>query len=111
MSLPIHHDVRLLTGGAAMKQLSVVILIGVISVVAVATGPAWACKAAGPDTHVGVVTQLNGKERQFTITDAETGKPMVFIADSKQMAALNIGDQIAVSYEKHDGAMVATRIQ
>ena len=94
-----------------MKQLNGVILVGLISVMVVAVGPAWACKAAGPDTHVGVVTQVNEKGRQFTITDAETGKPMVFVADSKQLVALNIGDQIAVSYEKHDGAMVATRIQ
>jgi hypothetical protein len=93
-----------------MKQLSIWIAVGLISVTAVAAGPVWACKAAGPDTHVGVITQLNAKERQFTITDAETGKPMIFIADSTQMAALNIGDQIAVKYEKRDGAMVAKRI-
>jgi hypothetical protein len=93
-----------------MKQLSIWIAVGLISVTAVAAGPAWACKAAGPNTHVGVITQLNAKERQFTITDAETGKPMNFIADSTQMAALNVGDQVTVKYEKRDGTMVAKRI-
>jgi hypothetical protein len=88
--------------------ISMVTLIGVITVMA---GPAWACKGAGPNTHVGVITQLNAKDRQFTITDAESGKPMKFIADSKQMAALNMGDQIAVTYEDHNGTMVAKRIQ
>jgi hypothetical protein len=94
-----------------MKQFNVWTVIGLISVMVVMAGPAWACKAAGPNTHVGVITQLNAKERQFTITDAETGKPMIFVADSKQMAALNMGDQIAVSYEDHNGTMVAKRIQ
>ena len=93
-----------------MKQLRVWMMVGLISVTAVVAAPAWACKGAGPDTHVGVVTQLNEKQRQFTITDAETGKPMIFIADSKQMAALKVGDQIAVNYEERDGAMVAKRI-
>lgn len=94
-----------------MKQLHVWTVVGLISVMVVMAGPAWACKAAGPDTHVGVITQLNTKERQFTITDAETGKPMNFIADSKQMTALNVGDQISVEYEERDGTMVAKRIQ
>jgi hypothetical protein len=104
------HDVPLLTGGMAMKQLNVWIIVGLISVMAVMAGPAWACKAAGPNTHVGVITLLNAKERQFTIKDAETGKPMIFIADSKQIAALTVGDQVTVKYEKRDGAMVAKRI-
>jgi len=94
-----------------MKLFNIWTVVGLISVMAVMAGPAWACKAAGPNTHVGVITQLNTKERQFTITDAETGKPMIFIADAKQMAALNMGDQIAVSYEDHNGTMVAKRIQ
>ena len=94
-----------------MKQFNLWTVVGVISVMAVMAGPAWACKAAGPNTHVGVITQLNAKERQFTMTDAETGKPMIFIADSAQMAALNVGDQISVKYEKRDGTMVAKRIE
>jgi Cu/Ag efflux protein CusF len=97
-----------------MKRVMALLVFGVISV-AVAAGPVWApvwaCDAAGPNTHVGVVTTLNAKERQFTIKDAQTGKPMVFVADSKQMAALNIGDQIAVKYEDHDGKMLAKQIQ
>jgi hypothetical protein len=96
-----------------MKQLSVgmlVGLIGLIGLMAVAAGPAWACKAAGPNTHVGVITQLNVKAQEFTITDAESGKPMVFIADAQQLETMHVGDQIAVKYEERDGAMVAKRI-
>jgi hypothetical protein len=100
-----------------MKQFSVwtvaglISMVTLISVMTVMSGPAWACKGAGPNTHVGVITQLNAKDLQFTITDAETGEPMKFIADSKQLAALSMGDQIAVSYEDHNGTMVAKRIQ
>ncbi len=93
-----------------MRQLMAFVVFGVVGL-AVAAGPVWACDAAGPNTHVGVVTQLNAKERQFTIKDAQTGKPMIFVAESKQMAALNIGEQVAVKYEKQDGKMLAKQIQ
>jgi len=93
-----------------MKHLNVWMMTGLFSVMVVAAGPAWACKAAGPNTHVGVITQLNDKAKQFTITDAETGKPMVFIADAKQLATMHVGEQIAVKYEERGGAMVAKRI-
>ncbi|MBI3622293.1 MAG: hypothetical protein HY208_08925 [Nitrospirae bacterium] len=94
-----------------MKQCGALIVAGLIGVMAVSAGPVWACDAAGPSTHVGVVTQLDAKQRQFTIKDAQTGKPMVFVAESPQLAALNIGDQVAVKYEDHDGIMTAKQIQ
>jgi len=93
-----------------MKQLSVVVVAGLIGV-AVAAGPAWACDAAGPNTHVGVVTQLDAKQHRFTIKDAQTGKPIVFVASASRMPALNIGDQVAVKYEEHDGMMTAKEIR
>jgi len=93
-----------------MKQMSIWMMVGLIGVMAAASEPAWACKSAGPSTHVGVITQVNATERQFTITDAESGKPMVFLADSKQIATMKVGDQVAVKYEERDGAMVAKQI-
>jgi len=93
-----------------MKQVSAWVVVGVIGLV-VAAVPVWACDAAGPNTHVGVVKQLDAKSKRLTIEDAQTGKPMVFVAESTQLAALNIGDQIAVKYEDHNGVMTAKQIQ
>jgi Cu/Ag efflux protein CusF len=93
-----------------MRQLSALFVVGVISLM-VAAVPVWACDAAGPNTHVGVVKQLDAKSKQLTIEDAQTGKPMVFVAESTQLAALNIGDQVAVKYEDHNGVLTAKQIR
>lgn len=93
-----------------MKQLSIWIAVGVFGVTVVAAAPAWACKAAGPNTHVGVIMQVNAKGGEFTIKDAETGKPIIFVADAKQIGGLNVGDQVSVKYEKRDGGLAAKRI-
>lgn len=71
----------------------------------------WACTAAGKNKHVGVITQVNAADRQFTIEDAETGEPMAFVTEPKLLGPLNIGDRVVVSYEEKDGTMIAKQIK
>jgi len=74
------------------------------------TTSAVACKAAGKDKHVGVVTNIDQKTGTFTIKDAETLHLMTFQATVKQLQELKIRDQIMVSYKEQDGKLIALDI-
>jgi hypothetical protein len=68
-----------------------------------AAGPALACDAAGPSTHVGVVTAVDAAKKTFTLKDAQTGKPLTFAATPEQLQGLRVKDEVSVVYEA-DGA-------
>lgn len=62
---------------------------------------AWACKAAGPDTHVGVLQSVDAKTKSFTIIDAETRGPIEFQADEAILNQLkDVKGMIGVVHEK-----------
>ena len=82
------------------------ILFGMLSV----TTSAMACKAAGKDKHVGMVTNIDKKTGTFTIKDAETDLPMTFQATDDQLRELKMKDQVMVSYKEKDGKLVALDI-
>lgn len=72
---------------------------------------AWACKAAGPDTHVGMLQSVDTKAKSFTIIDAETRGPITFSADEAILNNLkDVRGMIAVLHEKVGGVLRALEV-
>jgi hypothetical protein len=72
---------------------------------------AWACKAAGPDTHVGTLQSVDAKTKSFTIIDAETRGPIEFQADEAILNQLkDVKGMIGVVHEKVGSALRALGI-
>jgi hypothetical protein len=42
---------------------------------------AWACSAVGPNKHVGMLLNIDKPGQSFTVLDAETNRPITFLAD------------------------------
>lgn len=60
--------------------------------------PASACGAAGPNTHVGAITAIDLTQKTFILKDAETAKPIVFVASSDLLRGLMVEDEVVVTY-------------
>ncbi len=76
------------------------------------TAPTVACESAGPNVHLGRVADINSDAQSFTITDAETGKPITFKANGKLIMRLaGVQRTIAVNYREEDGRLVALEIR
>ncbi len=72
---------------------------------------AWACDAAGPNTHVGPVTAIDHSGGTFTIIDAQTHLPITFSApESIIKEAARGGDSLAVSFREEKGRLIAVGI-
>jgi hypothetical protein len=71
----------------------------------------WACKMAGENKHVGVVTKVDQVAGTFTIHDAETNAPIVFSANREILSnAAHAQGQVMVSYENREKQLVAVDI-
>ena len=70
----------------------------------------FACEAAGANTHIGVVTVVDLPRRTFTLKDAETAKPIVFVATTEQLKGVKVDDEIAVTYVTDRNQLRATSI-
>jgi len=82
------------------------------TLLAVAAMPmaASACDAAGKNTHVGQVLSSDGN--QFTIRDAQSGKPIRFTTTGNTADALPAaGDRVAVKYSESEQGLVAETIR
>lgn len=65
----------------------------------------WACDAAGPSTHVGTVQSVDAGSKTFTILDAQTRKPITFVANNEIIDGLkDAKGSIMVNYEEVDGS-------
>jgi len=70
---------------------------------------AYACDAAGPNTHVGQVLSVDGNH--FTIRDAQTGGPISFTASDNMKGSLPAqGDQVVIKYSGDENALTAQAI-
>jgi hypothetical protein len=76
-----------------------------------AAGPALACDAAGPNTHMGVVTAVDTAAKTFTLKDAQTGKPLTFAATPEQLQGLHVKDEVSVVYAGQGTKLRATTIK
>ena len=83
-----------------------------IAVMLAAPTSAWACRAAGPDTHVGPLLSVDAEKKSFTIMDAESGSPITFAADEAILSALQgVKGPVAVLHKKVDGVLRAIDIR
>ena len=72
---------------------------------------AWACKSAGSNVHVGVLTSVDAKAKSFTIIDAETRSPITFVSDEAILKDLaGVKGTIGVSYEEAKGVFRALEV-
>lgn len=81
------------------------------AVLALGSAGAWACKAFGPDTHVGMLKSVDPAAKSFTIIDAETRGPITFSADEAILNNLkDVKGAIGVLHEKVGGVLRALEI-
>ena len=84
-----------------------------IALVAAAAVPAsaWACEAAGANTHIGQVLQVDREAGSFSILDAEQMTAIRFTAGQSILDKVDGSDRMAiVSYEDTGGGLKATRV-
>ena len=91
------------------RSLIVVAILTVFILGPVAMG--WACKSAGPNTHVGSITTIDAKARTFTIQDAETDQPMTFAVTDTILKDLKVNARVMVGYKEEKGKMVAVDVR
>ena len=88
-------------------------ILGILLLAGLIMGPAdvsLACKAAGPNKHVGNITAINDTGGEFTILDAETGKPMTFQATPKILKDLQVEARVMVSYKEEEDKLIAVEV-
>lgn len=73
-----------------------------------ALSPASACETAGPNTHVGVVTAIDGGT--VTLKDAQTGQNLKFLATPALLKGIAVKDQVAIVYAPESKPLRATSI-
>jgi len=72
--------------------------------------PAMACDAAGPNTHVGQVLNVDGNH--FTIRDAQTGGPISFTAGEHMKGSVPApGDAVTIKYSGHAKELIAESVE
>jgi hypothetical protein len=58
----------------------------------------WACKAMGPDKHVGMVQKVDLEAKTFSIIDAETRIEITFGASKKILDQIKVNTRVVVTY-------------
>ena len=79
--------------------------------VAFTASPAWSCSMAGPNTHIGVVTDVNASANTFTIMDAETQHPITFVTTPELLKGIRKNQQLTVTFQKTGKNLTAKTIQ
>ena len=92
-----------------MKKLITVTALSALMVFAVS--PAWSCSMAGPNTHIGVVTDVNANANTFTMIDAETQHPITFVTTPELLKGISKNQQITVTFQKTGKNLTAKTIQ
>ncbi len=85
------------------------LLAGALAAALVTGGPApgAACPAAGPDGHIGQVTELDGTRGLLIIRDAETGHAVRFRVTAEQLKGIAAGETVLVKFRKEGGGGLA----
>ncbi len=73
-------------------------------------GLSWACSSMGPDKHMGLVKAIGTSEGAFTIVDAETGKPIQFVASAKLLEGVKVNDKAVVTFKMDGDRLLAKEI-
>ena len=73
--------------------------------------PAFACKGAGENAHMGVITAINLKDKTVTLKDAESGQPIVFKAAETLLKGIKTNDQALINYKTEGKDLIAEKIK
>ena len=76
-----------------------------------AAAPALACEAAGPNAHVGIVTDVDHARSTLTLKDAETGGPLTFLARPDLLRGIAPKDEVTVKFAPTGKTLRATSIE
>ncbi|TAJ99979.1 MAG: hypothetical protein EPO39_16165 [Candidatus Manganitrophaceae bacterium] len=85
-------------------------LLLTLTISAAGAGLGWACSSMGPDKHVGVVQAINTPEGALVLVDAETGKPIRFIASAKVLEGVKVHDKAVVTFKTEGDRLLAKEI-
>ena len=88
-----------------------IVVLGFIVLVLAFATPSPACESAGPNTHIGVVTAIDGKAGTFALKDAESRMDLTFRATADQLRGLAVGDEVMVTYAEEGKALRARTIR
>ena len=91
----------------AIHRLFVSILVVMSSAVVV---PSWACDAMGPNRHVGVVTKIEPNPGTFMIVDAQTEKPITFMAQRHILDKLALNREFVITFRMEGQHMRAEAV-
>ncbi|MFY9270651.1 MAG: hypothetical protein WAO55_12995 [Candidatus Manganitrophaceae bacterium] len=69
-----------------------------------------ACSSMGPDKHVGVVKAINQPEGSLVLIDAETGKPIQFIASAKLLEGVKVDGKAIVTFKAEGDRLLAKEV-
>lgn len=94
-----------------LKGWMLVALALTVSISAATAGLSWACSSMGPDKHMGVVKAIGTPEGAFTIVDAETGKPIQFVASAKLLEGVKVDDKAVVTFKLDGERLLAEKIE
>jgi len=88
-----------------------ILLLAFAGLVFVSASSASACEAAGPNTHVGIVTAIDLTRKILTLKDAETTRPIAFVATAEQLRGVKLEDEVSVIYVVDGKQLRATSIK
>ena len=71
----------------------------------------WACKAMGPDKHVGVVQKVDFEAKTFSIIDAESRMEITFGASKEILDQVEVNKRVVVTYGLKGETLVAKAVQ
>jgi hypothetical protein len=75
------------------------------------TASAWACGAAGNNTHVGDLMHVDAQQHTFTIQDAQSHNAITFAANSEIIEGLKTASgSIMVNYEENGDKLTAVGV-
>lgn len=92
------------------KMLFLGMLALTLAVSAAGIRSSWACSSMGPDKHLGVVKAINTPEGALVLVDAETGKPIQFIAPAKLLEGIKVNDKAVVTFKMEGEKLLAKEI-
>lgn len=93
-----------------IKHYVAVALAVVFIGISVGVSPALACSSLPSGKHLGLVMKVDPEMGAFTLIDAETRKPIRFLASTELLKMIQRDDTIIMTYEKENGRLIAKDI-